>query len=220
MVLAVACLLQGCAIGKARYVGPEIPPKTEITSLRSVPIYIRECPNTPESQIGIWTIVNGSSPSAFLASEYDLTVKQGEPSPGEQAVYVQVTQGKIEEPILGIVSAVISFMSFAQVPGYWTGIYNYKIQVIFTKPDGSAVHHDFGSHLSKQEYLWLPFIINPDIFASINGGTDNSDSPEKMVQAKNGLTGEIVREIQKQLTLSGGVGGWQHANMASVPDCK
>jgi hypothetical protein len=220
VVLAVACLLQGCAIGIAKYTGPDIPPKTEITSLRSVPIYIRLCPITTQSQIDIWSRLSGFSPNAFLASEYDLTVKQGEPTPGEQAVYVQVTQGNAEEPVFGIVSGVIHFLSFSLVPGYWTEIYNYNIQVVFMKPDGSAVHHNFSPHLSKQEYLWFPFILKPDIFASINGGIDKSDNPEKIDQAKNGLAGEIVREIQEQLTSAGGVGGWQHASIAAPPICQ
>ncbi len=220
ILLMAICLLQGCAIGIAKYAGPDIPAKTEITALRSVPIYIRECPNESKPQLGIWTKVNGLSLNDFLSSEYGLTVKQGEPTLGERAVFVQVTPANIEEPMLGIVSGVIHFLSFSLVPGYWTLSSNYTIQVTFTKPDGSAVQHSFESRLSKQEYLWFPFIIKPDIMGSINGGFDNTDAPEKMVQAKKGVAGEIAKEIQKQYELAGGVGGWQSANIASTTICK
>ena len=222
MVWATALLLQGCAIGIARYAGPDISPKPETTALQSMPIYFdyKVCPTTSESQKYIWKELNGFSPYAFLSSEYGLTVKEGEPNLGEQAVYVQFIQGKSEESVLGDVSGVIHFISFALIPGFWTEKYNYNIQVNFTKPDGSPALHNFGSHFSKQEYLWFPFILSPDIFASLNGGIDKSNNPEKMVQAEKAVAAEIVSEIQKQLSSSGGVGGWQHESITSALVCK
>jgi hypothetical protein len=214
VVLTIPLLLQGCAVGIAKFSGPAIPPKTEITSLHDVAIYInyqtcspKECaPQDLYSSTYSWA----SESEAFLASEYGITTKIGEPTTGERAIYVLVTKDKAEEPVLGIVSGVLHFVSFSLIPGYWYNVNYFNIQVVFAKPDGSIVHQNFKSQISKQEYLWLPLIIKADIFFSINGGIDNSDNSEHKAQAVRKVAGEIVREIQKEYQATGGVGAWNH----------
>jgi hypothetical protein len=105
---------------------------------------------------------------------------------------------------------------FSLIPGYWYNINNINIEVVDTKPDSSIVHQNFKSKISKQEYLWLPFIFNADTSASINGGADNSDNPEHRAQAVRKVAGEIVREIQKECQASGEVGAWNREALTKL----
>lgn len=212
--LAVVLTLQACTIGIARYTGQDVPAKSEIASLRDNPIYINYQTCTPSEcapgDLFSSTYSWDSESRTFLASEYGLATKAGEPKAEERAIYVLVTREKVEEPVLGIISGVLNFVSFSLVPGYWYSVNNFNIRVEYTKLDHNIVQQNFKTEINKQEYLWLPFIFNADIIGSINGGKDDSNSPEHKAEAVKKVAGEIIRKIEGTIQTAGEVGPRNH----------
>lgn len=230
-LLAITCLMQGCAVGLVRYSGTEAPPKTSLDSLKDVPIYLAECPTefisfARENWEQRYTLIRPdfllTESSEYLTSEYGLTLKRGLPAIGERAIYVQITPVRPEGLMtvgdsLMAASWTLHFVFFATLPGYVSSTQNFNVQVAFTKPDGSAAFQGTVSHLKRQEFLWLPFILKFEYVGSINGGMDNSGG--KMLRAKQGIAREIARKILAQYEAAGGVGGWRQENVANDAYC-
>ncbi len=163
-LLALGFLLQACAAGLAKIEGPDLPLKKNTVSLDR-DVYFQVC-EPPKSRGKLPKYV--STMKSVLQRDFSIVAHIQAPIGDKPYLYFLIIPQETEN--LYVPFVLPAMFSFSVIPGYTVDRTKINIQFSARDASGEVIQGSYDYVYQIRWFLWLPFIVYPDVFMIFGSG--------------------------------------------------